>query len=248
MYADDFAAKGSDAKACDRWPVRDLCEDHAGFCDGHLGIPRCKMPQLPSIENHEKFDTWKSILAAEGINISITDTPVAVDFFGKLKASQKFLNKCKVCSMTFSGESCFQAGPATADTCKDRSKTGCFCFWQSGISVTEDDHILDGHHRWAAGKIMSADETLPKATSVVIERYHNGLDEQPAVTTKTVVETADRHPKLITHTKCSAEEAAENLEQKAVVDAGADSADSKSAAVSNTPIGGLFLIASTRFM
>lgn len=201
-YADDFAANGSDRKACNRWPVRDLCTDSAEFCAGNLNMQRCEMPQIPSaFGHHPKFESWKKAAASEGINI--TTKSVKVSFFETLLPSQRFMSKCKVCSLLFSSSKCVDNGPPTAETCKKHGDTqGCFCSW-TDLKVTKD-HVLDGHHRWAASKIMLADGQLPSDTDAVIELY-SGADDQHEATIIDVVTAAQKHPRLVKHTKCSSE-------------------------------------------
>jgi len=206
-YAADFTANGSDRKACDRWPVRDLCADSAEFCAGNLDMQRCEMPQIPSAFGHQpKFQSWKTAAASEGINI--TTMSVKASSLATLLPSQRFMNKCKVCSILFSSNRCVDNGPPTAKTCKHskqhEDRQGCFCSWTTGMSVTKDNHVLDGHHRWAASKIMLADGHLPSDTDAVIELY-SGVDDQHEATISDVIGAAKKHPRLVKHTKCSAE-------------------------------------------
>merc|ERR1719389_506889 len=172
LYADTFAAKGAKRSACKDTPVRDLCSDFAGFCAGSLNLTRCQMPQIPSAfgEHKKDFRTWKAAAASDGVaisQVSITAKELATHV-----PSQKFLDRCEVCHMAWEGKQCFADGVPSAETCKSE-EGGCYCLWATGVSVTEDRHILDGHHRWAATKILLADKILPPKTKAVVEHYHH---------------------------------------------------------------------------
>lgn len=210
MYTADLAVDGHKMSFCQHQKRRDLCSDFGKFCAGSLNMTRCEMPQIPSAfgTHHTAFEEWKAAAASEGVEI--TQETVTAEALSAYTPSQKFLDRCEVCHMVFEGERCFEHGPPTAETCK-KEQGGCYCLWQTGISVTEDGHILDGHHRWAATRIMLADGTLPPETKAVVEDYrHVGGGDASAPETKTgvleVVAMANQHPKLVKHTKCSAEE------------------------------------------
>jgi len=172
------------------------------------------MPQLPSAfgaKQHD-FKQWQAMASAEGLLINPVNTTAAL--LARLSPSQKFLNRCEVCSIAFDAHICFKNGSPTAHTCKAHSE-GCFCFWDSAasgsyaLSVTEDGYILDGHHRWAAAKMMLAEQTLPPQTPVLMERYSAQGSTQATV--EGVLEMASKiekqKPKLVKRTKCSAEDA-----------------------------------------
>lgn len=205
MYSQDFAANGSDVTACQRWPVRDLCSDFPSYCDGNLGKQRCEMPQMPSaVADQENFAKWKSLLAYDAIEV--TESVVTFGSVANYLPSEKFMHRCKVCSIAFSANQCVQDGRPDTDKCKKSGETGCFCFWRSSMSVTEDGYILDGHHRWAASKIMLGDKLLPAEMTSVVELY-SSASGQPNATVARIIETANKHPMLIKHHKCSAEQA-----------------------------------------
>jgi len=208
MYAEHFAANGSDEKSCRHVPVQDMCKHPAldpSFCEGNLNKQRCEMPQIPSgfsSKEDDDFAKWKEVEMADGINI--TQESIDVAHLVSHKPSQMFINRCKVCSMVWSGNACFAEGEPTADTCKNGRATGCYCLWKSGVSVTEDGYVLDGHHRWASARIMVSDETLRRDMQAVVEHY-GGVPNHPKATVDRVIETAAKHPTLAKHTKCSAE-------------------------------------------
>lgn len=204
QYAADFAANGSGKKACNRWPALDLCGHSTDLCAGGLDMQRCEMPQIPSASGHHKedFTNWKATEAAEGIDVR--ETHVTIAAVANLLPAQKFVNMCKVCSIAYSGGICFKDGKPTAQTCKKSAPTGCFCFWQSGISVSQDGYVLDGHHRWAAAKIMMTDGTLPPNMTALTETYTSRAG-QPQASIMRVLSTAKKHPELLKHTKCSVE-------------------------------------------
>lgn len=205
QYAADFAANGSDEKACSRWPVVNLCSDSTGLCAGGLGMQRCDMPQIPSPSGKRKedFKNWKSAEATQAIYIR--ETNVTIADVAKLLPSQDFVNMCEVCSIAYSGGICFTDETLLAQSCKKSTNQGCFCFWQSGISVSQDGYVLDGHHRWAAAKIMMADRILPPNLTSVTEAYSSRAG-QPKASIMRILETAKKHPELVEHTKCSSEE------------------------------------------
>lgn len=210
MYAADFAANGSDSKACKRWPTRDLCNDFSSFCAGNLHKQRCEMPQMPSAfgPHQETWEQWQDFAASEGIDI--TQKNVTVGSFAQLLPSQMFVNRCKVCSMVFSGNICFKDGVPTDSTCRKGRDTGCFCFWQGkpSLGVTDDGYVLDGHHRWASAKIMLDDKKIPEQTTAVIDLYSDATpnSRRSDGTVARVIEAARKQPSLVKHTKCSAEE------------------------------------------
>jgi len=208
MYDAHFRANGSDINSCRHFkphlPVQDMCDDFPDFCEGNLNKQRCEMPQIPSGfsgTEDDDFATWKEVSMSDGINI--TEEKVDLAYLVSRLPSQKFLSRCKVCSMVWGGNACFAEGEPTADTCKN-GHAGCYCFWDSGVSVTEDGYVLDGHHRWASSRIMLSDKTLRQDMQATVELYV-GVPNHAKATVDRVIETANKHPELAKHTKCSAE-------------------------------------------
>lgn len=101
----------------------DFCKVSPNICKGNLGIPRIKMPQIAEGDLGDFVDYLKE----KGVKSQKTVMPV-----NKLKATQKEINAQKSEAIA---ESIMKGGlrPGTA------------------VIVSSDGHILDGHHRWAAG-------------------------------------------------------------------------------------------------
>ncbi len=101
----------------------DLCQMTPPVCAGNLGVPRSSMPQLGDVEDQFLVD-----LQAEGVGVNVVAIPA-----GKLKATQRGIQAKKAHGMA---QSMMMGGgwdPA-----------------RSSVLVSSDNHILDGHHRWAA--------------------------------------------------------------------------------------------------
>lgn len=187
-------------EVCKDLPLQNLCDAKATFCSGTLNYSRCEMPQLP-MSGEDNWDKWVAAVGTDGI--SVKEVNMSIGKLVKFKPSQAFLDKCKICSIAYSGSLCFADGAQpTAASC-DAGTNGCFCSWTSGISVTEDGHVLDGHHRWAAARILVEDGFLKADTQAVVEFYDkaNGTAEIPAIN-----ETAAQHPEFIEYTSCAAEQ------------------------------------------
>ncbi len=106
----------------------DICQGpDVSFCHGNLGIPRNQMPQLEGevITRFENY--WK------GKNVTVTHEEVKA---AGLTPSQGELLRSKVRGMA-------GAIGAGVPICKE------------SIMVSKDNYVLDGHHRWAACKIMN---------------------------------------------------------------------------------------------
>ncbi len=100
---------------------------------GHLGITRDKMPQLPQ---HSGQDVgFCEHLRRKGVEVVRDHVPV-----GDLKATQKEVDVEKVRNM---------ARQLKTDLTFQRKAA-------KPLIVSSDHHILDGHHRWAAQKLLDA--------------------------------------------------------------------------------------------
>lgn len=140
----DAEAKGEKA------PVYDLCKVSVPktnlFCAESKGIPRIKMPQLSGkplpgsladkLPKNDKGEVdlseeFKQSLLKDGHTISNTK-----ELASHLRASQSELNGAKVAKM---------AGRLRQGKLKD-----------AAIFVSEDNYIVDGHHRWAANVAVDA--------------------------------------------------------------------------------------------
>lgn len=150
----------------------DICKTDPPVCKGNMGIPRSDMPQimdepvkdlLASKDEGERvkgeaavakgadpesdkspFDMMLDHFKSEGIDVS-EPTPIRV---GKLKATQKDIKDAKA---TFFAETQMKGewpNGAKADLS------------QKPIVISNDGHILDGHHRWAALLMLGPDMTM----------------------------------------------------------------------------------------
>ncbi len=101
----------------------DVCKVSPKVCQGNLGISRSKMPQLTTAVVKSFLKTMQK----QGVRVQKTSLAV-----GRLKATQKEIRAHHMLEMARS----YLAGtfPSIDDT----------------IIVSEDNYILDGHHRWAA--------------------------------------------------------------------------------------------------
>ena len=111
-----------------------LCRAMPSLCTGHLGIARCDMPQLPRID--AKIDR-----VLRGRHIDWMDVTTPVDELTPTQGDLSANIVTKMVDDVLSGEWRDEQGP-----------------WSSNIVITEDGHILDGHHRWAASKILETSD------------------------------------------------------------------------------------------
>jgi hypothetical protein len=136
--ANDAKAKGEKA------PTYDLCKvsvaDTNLFCSQNVGIPRSAMPQLigkptpgspaDSLSKNAKGEVdlgpaFRDYLGAQGHVIEDTN-----EYADRLRASQTEMDGTKVGGMM----EAIQAGKIPP----------------SAIFVSDDNYVIDGHHRWAA--------------------------------------------------------------------------------------------------
>lgn len=101
--------------------------------EGHRGHVRSEMPQLEG----EQVDKFVDMLQALGVNV--VRTQVAV---GDLQPTQKHMDTEKVRGMA------------------ENAVKGEFPKIADPVVVSNDDHILDGHHRWAALRALSPKNTM----------------------------------------------------------------------------------------
>jgi hypothetical protein len=137
------------------------------FCAESKGIPRVKMPQLKGVP---KPNSPASKLPAnkkgevdltqafrdhlEEIGLTIDDTDVRADH---LKASQNELNGAKIAGMA----SAIRAG-----------KIG-----EERIFVSDDNYIVDGHHRWAANVAVDYDDNKSGDIKMPVARINASILE-----------------------------------------------------------------------
>jgi hypothetical protein len=108
-----------------------LCDSPANLCPSSLGIPRAEMPQIEG-EGGVKF-----LRQLQQKGISITDGEIAV---GDLRSAQKEINGVAIHA-------------ALGDLRHPTDEEGYVL--KHPIFVSQDDYVLDGHHRWAALLIYS---------------------------------------------------------------------------------------------
>ena len=127
--------KGDFHKVLDRMADRDDNPDItkisiAGtrlMTDDNLGIPRREMPQIPSSRRQEYID----LLESRGI---------------KVKRETVAASTLKPIQSEISGSN---AGEIMRKMEKEKGKY-FDSFDKSAIVISEDDYVIDGHHRWAA--------------------------------------------------------------------------------------------------
>lgn len=114
---------------------RDFCEFRESPCRKNLGIPRKEMPQL----RDDVVWNFIDVLEENGIDVKPGDTPV-----GRLKATQREINAEKVSGML------------------EAVAAGNLSFGELGdeIIISNDDYILDGHHRWATLLVHDPHNTM----------------------------------------------------------------------------------------
>lgn len=195
--------KNNTEEACTALPLSNLCQVDPTYCENSLNYSRCEMPQLPD-PSEDNWDKWTDAAAAD--DIEVKQVNISIGDLIKHEPSQAFMDTCKICRMAFSGALCFVDGKSpTAETC-DKGTGGCFCSWLSGISVSEDGHVVDGHHRWATAKIMVADGKLKTDSKATVEYYDK---KKGTATLPLINETAAKVAKvsgIVEYTACEAEQ------------------------------------------
>jgi len=187
-----------------------LIDSGGVMCGEDATHARCELPQFPQKDRDGQAadpqrKTWEDDLTLDGIEIVSAQTPVK-ELMTLFRPSQKMINGCKTCGMARSAQKCFVSDnpswPTEAE-CEARKKDGCFCAWTTGISVTEDGHILDGHHRWAATWLLLKDKEMPKPTeSAEVDIYKRMAASDDQVTINRVLAVAKKLDGLEWHTKC----------------------------------------------
>ena len=115
--------------------MSNLCDIKSGLCTGHLDIPRIKMPQIPD----EIMPDLLMHLESYGYELFATAIPVS-----ELTPTQNELHTNKVCDMV------------------ENYLDGKFPTITDTIIVSSDNYIIDGHHRWAACRLI--DPTIKMQT------------------------------------------------------------------------------------
>lgn len=109
----------------------DDVKHEAELTKGNIGIPREKMPQIAEKDVPEFFDHLKG----KGIEVNPHQSAIVSD----LKPTQSSMNMEKVRGMAAKMPPAILAKP---------------------VITSNDNHILDGHHRWAALKINNPQSTI----------------------------------------------------------------------------------------
>lgn len=203
-------------------------------------------PHPADAEPSAKWSAWVQMLKEENITLAPTAMHFneVLDF---LRPTQTQISKCRVCRMVPKVLQCFgRAGlnssvvsgrgpsfesceahwtgiggrPQSALAVTDETvNPDCFCAWAGGqISFTADGSILDGHHRWAATKLVLEDPTLKidrnwkKTFKPVLSRYllpalESSKKRRRAATNgvtkvENIIEAASKHPGVAGHSKC----------------------------------------------
>lgn len=108
----------------------DMCQGpDTAFCQNNYGIPRIKMPQLDKEVTEQFLNDWK------GQNVTVTQETVPAD---SLYPTQGEILTAKVQGFVKT----FQE--KTFNPCKEPVI----------VAKRGDNHVLDGHHRWVACKIL----------------------------------------------------------------------------------------------
>lgn len=108
----------------------DMCQEpETKFCENNFGIPRIKMPQMDKEVTQQFLNHWK------GQNVAVTEETIPSS---SLYSTQGEILRSKVMGMVKS------------------QQEGKFNPCEEKIIVAQrgDNHILDGHHRWAACKVI----------------------------------------------------------------------------------------------
>jgi hypothetical protein len=159
----------------DKAPDFDMCQISIPgtnlFCEGNIGIPRKEMPQLkgkpvpgswadknlPKDKNGEvdAEQAFRKMLEDKGIKTVKEKVPV-----DELKATQSQMVGSKIAGM-------FQALK------KDPTNKGI----TAPIFISNDNYVLDGHHRWAAMVAMDMSSGLKQPVEMTVEKVNLPIEE-----------------------------------------------------------------------
>lgn len=134
----------------------DYCKIKPAACKDNLGLPRSKMPQIAGGKTLSQLRRSKKPgdqAAAEAIMAAGGDPKtrgtIAQQFLARLKASGVQVRKRKIpVGMLKATQREIQAAKAAGMA--DVHLRGDFPKIDAAVLGSEDGHILDGHHRWAA--------------------------------------------------------------------------------------------------
>lgn len=172
QFTETYAKDGY--KGCTDDNFVSLCDASSGFCEGGLGYRRCTLPQFPMPEDADKYKSWVHT-AEKDEHVVIEHKHIKMAKLMELKPSQVDINMCKACSISWDMEKCFVEGQHPSEKVCDDRKDGCFCAWKSGMVIAENKYVLDGHHRWAAVKILESrtnGRTLTGDDMATVDQYN----------------------------------------------------------------------------
>lgn len=112
----------------------DLCVGKDNICEGDLGIPRKYMPQFIGKDDVRKFRNF--IKRVYGIKSSITRRKAK-----ELKPTQKEISRSRIEDLI--------------ENEKILTKV------LVPLVISNDNYVVDGHHRWAAYRIKKPNKSLP---------------------------------------------------------------------------------------
>lgn len=172
LIVDDAIRKG------DKAPDYNLCKLHVKdthlFCEGNRGIKRVNMPQLSGIPlpntpadnlpRNQRNEVDATNNFAEYLEnkkqYKITEESVPA---ASLKATQNEIVGSKVAYIWL----------ATQDPESDSYKT----IIESPIFISQDNYVLDGHHRWAAAVARAISQGALSKLVMKAKRVHVGIDQ-----------------------------------------------------------------------
>ena len=142
-----------------QYSSNDFCTEFPDACQGVLGTQRADMPQVPDVG---AFETDLESPPPEGIE---TNEPEKIPDMGQ--ATKAYLNSSddagewpagdQVVVEEIPGIDPANLTPTQKDTYMDNAlkkvaaaESGAWQPWAASVLVSEDDYLLDGHHRWAA--------------------------------------------------------------------------------------------------
>ena len=153
---EDLAQGQPEAK---QYGSNDFCTEYPEACKGVLGTQRANMPQVPDVDD---FETDLENSPPEGIE---TNEPEKIPDIGQ--ATKDYLNSSDDAGEWPSGDQVqveeelgidpMDLVPTQKDTYMDNAlkkvasaESGAWYPWADSVLVSQDDYLLDGHHRWAA--------------------------------------------------------------------------------------------------
>lgn len=142
-----------------QYSSNDFCTEYPDACKGVLGTQRANMPQVPDVGD---FETDLESPPPEGIE---TNEPEKIPDMGQ--ATKAYLNSSddpgdypqgdQVQIDEKPGIDPMSLTPTQKDTYMDNAlkkvaaaESGEWQPWAASVLVSQDDYLLDGHHRWAA--------------------------------------------------------------------------------------------------